>query len=423
MTRKTSEDPKAPPHPNDWGPRIFSTLQPGIYRLALPGATVALTLDRLRRERSELHGELSVTCEFAGARTIDGTLTVADFNCSSAAMRMSRAKMLRERSLVDDIDWEGLIEELCQKVIIAERTGQPAVALAEVDEPADDYGELEIGGFPLPQHHPLILFGDGGTAKSYFALYLAGLLADEGKRVLYADWEATAPDHRARLGRLFPVKLPAGLLYARCELPLAAEVDRLRRLIHEWSVTYLVIDSIAYACAGPPESAEAAMGLFQAVRRLGQIGTLAIAHVTKQEGVDKTKPFGSAFFANSARSTWNIERTDTDDGADEMVIFLKQCKSNLGRLRMPLAYRVHFSSTRTTFSPSDPTDTDQFAAKMSLKTRLTSLLKRGAFTVAELAEETGKPANNIRTTLERATDRFVRLSGKPVKFGLKSHVG
>ena len=76
-----------------------------MYRLTVPALGIALELDRLRRERHELTGELAVSCEWRGAKTVDGLLSVADFNVSSARARQDRARLLAERSQSEEFDW------------------------------------------------------------------------------------------------------------------------------------------------------------------------------------------------------------------------------------------------------------------------------------------------------------------------------
>src|SRR5262249_55257401 len=87
--------------------REFSALGEDRYRLSLPAVGVAFEIDRLRREHHELIGELSVRCDLPGARTIAGTLSVADYNLSSSRARSERAKLLAERSKADKLDWQG----------------------------------------------------------------------------------------------------------------------------------------------------------------------------------------------------------------------------------------------------------------------------------------------------------------------------
>jgi len=158
--------------------REFLALGDDRYRLTIPDIGVTLEIDRLRREHHELIGELSVRCDLPGARTVDGCLLTADFNLSSLRARQDRAKHLDARANTrGQLDWTFLIEEFCQLVLQADRDGEPAVDLRSLPvPPADD--AIVVEGLHLLRRHPTVLFGDGGAAKSYLALYLAGRLAE-----------------------------------------------------------------------------------------------------------------------------------------------------------------------------------------------------------------------------------------------------
>src|SRR5262249_13539904 len=58
-------------------PREFCVVAEDHYRLSLPALDIVFDMDRLRRERHELVGELSVHCGLPGTRTLDGTLSIA----------------------------------------------------------------------------------------------------------------------------------------------------------------------------------------------------------------------------------------------------------------------------------------------------------------------------------------------------------
>jgi len=112
---------------------LFRLAAEGHYTLAFPDHGIEFTADRLRRERHELHCELSVACGIVGARVIDGTLSVGSFNVSSPAAAQQRAKLLSERARTNGrIDWAGMLEELRQRVLVAERTGEPSISLRTV---------------------------------------------------------------------------------------------------------------------------------------------------------------------------------------------------------------------------------------------------------------------------------------------------
>jgi hypothetical protein len=266
--------------------RRFYPIGEGSYELTVPALGIRLTIDRLRRERHELIGELAVACTLAGGNT----LPIADLNLSSVQARVTRAKLLAQRSTAEEIDWFGLVEELCTSTINAERQGTPSRPLHEYPEIDESVALLDVNGWPWLRDHVMITFADGGGFKSYLALYGAGLLVQQGLRVGYADWELAGSDHRTRLDRLFPYPRPV-VHYLRCESPLVEEVDRIRREVHRLGLDYLILDSAGFGVDGPPEAAEAALGYFRALRRIGVGGVHLLAHVNKSETGDQ-KPFG-----------------------------------------------------------------------------------------------------------------------------------
>src|SRR5450631_4147331 len=110
--------------------RRFRQLSDARYLLEVVDLGVALDVDRQRRDRyGSLRGELTVRCELAGARTVDGVLSSAEFNLSDSRARQDLARFLGARARTCVVDWSGLLEELCLRVREAERTGHPAVLL------------------------------------------------------------------------------------------------------------------------------------------------------------------------------------------------------------------------------------------------------------------------------------------------------
>jgi hypothetical protein len=388
-------------------PRDFQRIGDGAYRMKLAALGVEFILDRTRRKFDELHGELTVLCALAGARTFNGALSVADLNLSSQRARQERASYLDARAR-GTLDWLGLLEEFVSRVLAAERTGQPAVLLRDVPRPRPD-DVLYVDGLPLLARHPMILFGDGGAAKSYLALRAAGLLDQQGIRVGLFDWELAGEDHRERLEMLFPGNLP-GIVYARCEKPLVHEIDRLRRIVRDERLDYVILDSIAFACDGPPEAAEVAGKYFRATRQLGEVGSLHVAHVSKAEGADQ-KPFGSAFWHNGARSTWYVKRAESPPDSGSLNLGLFHRKSNMGPLRSPLGYDITFTDTQTAFQRADVADSPDLASNMSVRQRMASLLRMGSMSPQGIADEIGSNAETVSRTARRYRQQFTVLPG------------
>lgn len=396
----------------------FTRLGGGRYRLDAPETACTFDIDRLRRESGALVGELVVRCNLPGVSAYDGVLSAGDINLSSVRARADRGKYLSTRARVDEIDFAGLLEELAQRVIAAEREGDPLVVLRDLPRPKPDEVRL-IDGLPLLARHPVILFGDGGAAKSYLALYVAGRLEQMGARVALYDWELSGEDHRDRLERIFGPDMPA-VRYHRCAAPLVHEADRIRRDARTQRLDYLVFDSISFACHDAPENAATAAAYLQAVRSCGELGSLHLAHVTKGEGADQ-KPFGSAFWHNLARSTWYLKRSEEGEGEEQIRIAAYNRKANLGPKRQPIGWTIDFSDERATFTCCDPAESPELAEKMPLRQRLVAALRGGAQTIADLAEQLDAKQDSVKKNLERGLGKaFVRAPGPDgvLRFGL-----
>lgn len=385
------------------------------YSLSISDLGLSLHIDRLRRERHELIGELSVYCTLPGACVVNGnhSLSIADLNLSSARCRAERARLLQTRANIPKLDWAGVLEEFSQRVIEAERRGEPAVDLRQVPAQPVDNLTYSILGLDCPKNHPTVLFGDGGTCKSYLALYLAGKIAEHGQSVAVFDWELSAEDHRTRLEKLFPDGMPR-VFYVYCSRPLVHEVDRLRRIVRDNEISYAVYDSVAFAADGPPEAAETAGKYFRAARQIG-CGSLHIAHISKGLDADK-KPFGSTFWHNCARATWFIKTSD--ESADNLHVGLFPRKSNLQRLPNPVGLRFQFDQTETSIRRMEVASSPELAQQLSVRQRMEYLLKPGAMSVDGIAAQLEAKPDTISRTVRRYRNRFVIIDGG--RIGLRS---
>ena len=218
---------------------------------------------RVRRDQyGELRCALDVRTSMAGALVLDerGTLSRYDsINLSDSRRRKETAVDMARRAKTSssNLDWQSRLDELAFKISSAESHGQAAVWLPDVARATGD-PTFTVDGFPLLREHPQIVFGDGGSLKSYLMLHWAGNLAKQGVRVMYADWELDESDHRERAAALWGAVVPK-ILYVRCNRPLVTEVERLSRLKHEHQIQFAFCDSISFACSGKPEDAQVAV--------------------------------------------------------------------------------------------------------------------------------------------------------------------
>ncbi len=390
-------------------PRYVFTSEYGIYRTEWPMLGVTIDYDQLHRERSgDLTAECSVKVGGAHIHTARVTLT-------GTRSRQELAKHVKARALdARALDWDGAVEVSSVRAVEAHRAGEPAILMRDAPQPMDD-GYLM---FPLAHARlPVIIFGDGGSGKSQIALAIGasihsgqaymGLPTVGTRTVGYLDWEMSAWEHRQRLRALCGESMP-GIVYVPMSAPLPESVDRLKRVARERGIGYWIVDSIAPACGGEPESAEVASSFFNALRALGG-ASLSIAHVTKGgEGADM-KPFGSTFWHNLARATWYAKG---DEDGDSLTVGLYHRKNNTGRKESPIAVRIDFEGASTIMQRVDLAGVPTLAAKLSIADRAEALMRSGAKTILEIADELESSPESVGRTLRRLRGkRFMVFRG------------
>jgi hypothetical protein len=381
---------------------IFEQVIPGRrYVLRVPDHQVELFADRLEWTRNELHGELSLVAGTLGGRHYDGPVTAGSFNFSSTTTRDTRAKYFAKiTKTTSGIDWAEIIEEMCRWTVNTHRSGPPSIDLrTATPPPPDDVRTIHGLGFSLRQ--PTMLYGDGGSLKSYLALWIAGTLSRQGLRPLLADWEMEAGDHLARLRGLFGDNMPY-VEYLRCELPMSAMVDHLSRTIADKRIDYLIADSVGFACDGPPEQADVALRYGSAVRQL-RIGSMHLAHVVKNREEADYGPFGSRFWFNLARRVYQVKREDVAGPAQRVSVITR--KNNSGDPKAPpLAFAVDFSRGGVEIRPCEPAAHVPARASVPYRMRILNLLEEsGPMTYASIARELHCATNTVVQTVTRNT--------------------
>jgi hypothetical protein len=320
-----------------------------------------------------------------------------------------------------------LIEAACWRVVDAVREGRPAILLGDAPEPPGD-GSL-LPPLLLP-NDPVILFGDGGSAKSYLGLALAlsvhtgrpyaDLTPTRQMRTAFLDFEWNPWPHKRRMQALIGTDLAPDLVYVPClsEGPLSGQVDRLRGILSAHRIEYAVLDSVALACAGPPEDAATALDFMQALGQL-EVGSCLLAHVNRSG--DEDRPFGSTFWHNSARLTWNIKAHQETD-QDQLDLALHCRKVNDGPRPASFALHWEFTPTRTAITRADLRRIPELAGGLPLKDRIAGILASGPRTVADLADELETVGTTVRRTLTRGDGhRFTRIPGSsPDKWALRA---
>jgi hypothetical protein len=333
----------------------------------------------------------------------------------SSRTRATLAKTLAIRW--GDHPWSVILDDACHAVYEAFSAGEPAESL-EPEEP-DETAWLVDGLIPLDA--TTVLYADGGSLKSWFALALgvAALrnepLANSARwcvrrrrSVLYLDWETDRRTHGRRLYRLLAglglESCPEGLAYMRLAgRPLHISIQSVAGEVSRLGADLVIVDSLGLACGDEPETAAANL------RTLGVLSTLpttklVVTHVNAQTAVTPNgpgRPYGSVYVRNVARSA--IEARSEPQGDGRVLVTYYHRKANDTELAETTALTWCFSkflSGPVTVEVADPD-----LQHATLPERIEQALGRGAKSATLLAEELGTPANAIRATLGRMEKR------------------
>jgi len=363
----------------------------------------------------EGHGEITAEVTVKKNTPPDpGLLHCARLNLMSSQSRSSLGKALGSR--YKEMDWPGLLEQMCYIAVQVYREGAPTIDLRTVDPYEKPrwllYPYVETGG-------PTILFAEGGTGKSTLALWMGVNVAlgsrdlrggvTESKPVLYLDYETTPEIHAERFGAIC-----AGLgvekegrppLYYRkmmTSLPQSAAI--IRKEIDRLGAGLVIVDSLGAAGDGPPEEAATVIPLFTAINRL-EVPTLCVHHKRKGTGKENARDrlFGSVYYANAARIVWDCEGV-VDPVLDKVTLGLTNVKINNGKPLPKHALELLYVNRNdrlesVTIKKVDLMKVEDLARKAPMRDRIISELSGGAKSIGELVESLDAEETSVKARI------------------------
>jgi AAA domain len=382
--------------------------------LAWPALTVEARLTQGREHAAGITAELTITL---------GGVAVhwARLDLASTSGREGVVRKLRQ---VDHgLPWRAVLETLCAEGAKAFRVGAPFVCLMPRLRP-------EAQRFLIPKllvrRESNVVFADGGHGKSLLGLAL-GIVATgvrlpgiapatEPVRVLYLDWESTKEEHEDRLFKFLAgvgVTESPPLVYREMTRPLLEEASAVRAVISEHEIGLVIVDSLAPASGGEPESPDAAVRTLTALRSFRQTTRLALAHVSKVAADQRTgpsRPFGSVFIQNLGRNVWEVRGTQDED-TDELRMGLFHRKINSGRLVSHAGVRFRFEADAIHLAALDIAQEPELVTRAALWQQLRAALAHGPKTIPDLARELAVKEDTIEKALKRRPAVFVQLPG------------
>ena len=243
----------------------------------------------------------------------------------------------------------------------------PAKPLWGFDKPPAR--EWTIPGL-VPEGFLSLLIADGGTGKSFLALYMALCIAVGAaflklsvKRgtVLYIDYELDVEEQRRRLWRVAAgqglsvsnARLREQLYYLSPEDAVGTDAfqDEVTEIVNEHDIDVIILDSLTIGTIGDATSQK---DIVPILRNLQELPTLVaidhVSHSTAKGSAASARAFGSVFKRNVARSSLTLAQ------AEGGGFLLQQEKSNFGPGETKLSYAMEWKDDRITFRRVSVTD-------------------------------------------------------------------
>lgn len=383
----------------------------GIYLFSWQQEQVAFRLDHIDESRSGVTAELTIQTTAPG---IPPHIHQARFNLLSTVALTSLSRHLTERW--NGVDWPGLLEQARVITLQEYRRGEPAVRIGSL--PAREGLSWRVHPV-LQELQPTLVFGDGGTGKSTFAVYLANLLdgqvehnglSVEPGKVLYLDYET---DYYSTMERMQAIRkgLDAehepDIFYRFCARPFAEEIEEIQSLCLEHGIAVVMVDSFGLAIGPDSSNDDAPVRAFYIALRSLKLTSLVIDHMNK-EG----KLYGNRYKFNMARSVWEARSVQEPD-EDKLTIGLYHRKSNYGKLLLPLGFTFTWENDAITVTRAQVKDVPELAAGMSLRAQMADLLRHGSMSTEQIAEElrvmgqSEIKEDSVRKVLNRYKQQFV----------------
>ena len=230
--------------------------------------------------------------------------------------------------------------------------------------------EWTVAGL-VPEDHLTMLIGDGGTGKSFLALYMALCIASgraflkrgvKRGRVLYVDHELDEDEQKRRTCRVaegmdlsvYSDALCGQFYYLRPRFALGTDghQDTILNVVERLEIDVVVLDSLTMGAAADVKDEADVVPIVQQIRRWPT--TVAIDHVShgtaKNERAAAARAYGSVFKRNAARSSLTLAQADTGG------YVIQQEKSNFNAGDARLCYAIEFADEAVTFERIDEAD-------------------------------------------------------------------
>jgi hypothetical protein len=411
--------------------------------LAIPAAEVTREGDDFRFHWSSFKVDIALSRLRDAGDGVQSEITITREGWPIHWSRLNLASLSAREGLVTKLNrtrptipWRELLEEACRETTRHYRAGAPTVELV----PQRGLIERRLVDKLVVDKDINVLFADGGSGKSLLALALAiavrtgrtlpgGLIPRRHGAVLYLDWESCQEEHEERLAGLLTglnIRGPVPIAYRKMVSALADDAVVVRQEVARVGAVLVIVDSLVPACGAEPETADATIRAFAALRSCG-VASLVLAHVNKAQADARGpgRPFGSVYVQNLPRNVWELRKVE-ESPEETLTVGLYHRKTNRGRLLPPFGLQFRDDGDRTVIADAEVTANASLRERAGLSYNVKATLRSGARTVPQLAEELEASEDSVRKTLNRLAKNgsVVRIEnaesapGRQVRWGL-----
>jgi DNA polymerase I len=299
----------------------------------------------------------------------------------------------------------------------------------------------------IPKAFPMVLHGQGGSAKSLQVLdfclrytnvggdWLGNALAPPGK-ALVVDFELNQHVFASRV-----LKLAKGMgleqrdirnlgYYEVADTPTPKAFADILTLCQEHGIDVVVIDSVGLALQGDAASGQDVIRFYRdyitPLTALG-ITPILIDHQARSYGDEDYQSrgvYGSSYKENLARSVFQVQPRPSEEGSHTLVVRMRQKKANFTKLAKPFDVHIRFQEDRITLSRQDVDDAELLTENtVSLPARiLAALAKHETGTVSDITGWVGGNQGSVGNAVRelRRENRVVEVGkqGNATVYGL-----
>lgn len=327
--------------------RAYTTMVP------LPSGTVKIIFSEISRSRQSFETILNVQLKHNEDGLMPAFEQRIDLNSASAVSNLATALNSAYGNKKEGYNWVLILNKAANaiKKLLASEKKPLAINGQEFTE------EVFLLKPFLEKGTSTMLFGDGSTGKTYFALLMVAtshlgrtFFGHQTQKIktLFLDYEDT---YNGFVNRMHYIANGMGvsitdiqdsIQYYKPEGSLRDESEIIAKMVEDGRYDLIIIDAGADATGGSPMDEKAVLDMFNALNRIDCTKLIIHHEPKKTEGLDADKSYyGTTYWRNRVRLSWRLS-TESQESPTKKVVKAAMTKANNMAKIEPFMYTMEF---------------------------------------------------------------------------------